>query len=78
MELLYFPEKAFLIFRELEIFSPKLKKFQVPFYAWKMKKKNKKKKTLWKNFLYIGKWNFVAPKSLMETFETLNKTFLYS
>ena len=27
---------------------------------WK-KKKKKKKNTLWKNFLYFAKWNFLAP-----------------
>ena len=68
---LYFlKKKVSLIFRVMELYITKTKKFQkVTFWDRKINKKQ-----LWKNFLYFGKWNFLALKNLVKPFYTLNKT----
>ena len=48
----------FLIFQEIEFFSPKNKKLQEGNF-WS--RNIKKKKHLEKNLLYFEKWNFLAP-----------------
>ena len=54
----------------MELYITKTKKFQeVTFWDRKINKKQ-----LWKNFLYFGKWNFLALKNLIKLFYTLNKT----
>ena len=54
---IFLRKKVFLMFREMELFSPKNKIFQEgTVRARKIKKKTHSDK----NFLYFGKWNFRA------------------
>ena len=47
-------KNVFLIFWEIELSSSRFKKFQEKTF------RAEKNITLWKNFLYFGKWNFLA------------------
>ena len=47
-------KNVFLIFWEIELSSGRLKKFQEKTF------RAERNITLWKNFLYFGKWNFLA------------------
>ena len=60
-------EKAFLLFWEMELFIFQEETFQ----AQKLKKKTNHSE---KNFLYFGKWNYLAQKNLIKLFYALNKT----
>ena len=50
--LIFLPKKVFLIFLQMELSSPKIKKF--------LSSRNRKN-LLRKNFLYFRKWNFLPP-----------------
>ena len=54
--LIFSQEKVFLIFQEVELSSPKNKKFQEDTF-----RTQKIKDPLQKKFLYFVKWNFLAP-----------------
>ena len=71
-----FSKKAFLIFRETELSSAKNTKLHEGNFGVR---KVKKKKTLWKYFLYFRKWNFRAPslKNFLSFLVPSLKNFLY-
>ena len=55
--LIFFQKNCFLIFLEIVLSSREIKKFQEgTIWARKIKRY-----PLWRNFLYFGKWNFLAP-----------------
>ena len=63
----HLPENgSFLIFRQMELSSPKIKLQEGHFQA------EKNLKTLWKNFLYFRKWNFLVPSLKNSTFSKKN------
>ena len=75
--LYFFSKKSFLIFWEMELSIPKIKKFLI-FQEGTFQAQKIKKKTLWKSFSYFRKWKFLAP-SLKSSYIFFKKNvFLYS
>ena len=68
--LIFSQKKVSLILREIELSSPKIKEFYILYNTLRQSQKLSlrkfliilpEKNSLWKNFLYFRKWNFVTP-----------------
>ena len=85
MELSSSKIKKFCIFQEMELFNHNIEVlifYQKSFsyilgigtFLKKLSELEKLKNPLYKNVLYFGKWNFLAPKNLLKFFYVLNKS----